>query len=218
MPPFGWKRLPKRAPAPAPPSGSDLVDLIRPRLWGAETLKSVTVPVLSRPVAPDLEAVLSVDLPSAVVSLSPEDALATGRSIAELWDAAYRQTDDGLPVRRESTEGLQALYGDSMFVASRLLDLEHLTGPLPPRGALVAVPNRHTLLLHPIETLGAVGTLKQIVLVAHGIHERGPGSIVPHVYWWRRGQPLLMIPATVDQAVTVMPPDEFVEMLNELPG
>lgn len=115
--------------------------------------------------------------------------------------------------------GLQAMFGDSLFVASRLLDLEHFVGPLPTSGALVAVPHRHMLVTHRIETLQVVEVLNQLIQVAHGMYREGPGSIVPHVYWWRDGEPLLMIPATVDDSsINVRPPEEFVGLLNGLPG
>lgn len=201
-----------------PPSGAELIALIRPRLWGSETLSSVTFPLISRPVAPDLQEVLSVDLPTSVINLKPEQAEATGRSTSELWDIAHQQIDDGLPVGQDRMgNGLQVFFGDGMFVASRLLELERFVGALPAAGALVAVPHRHVLVLHPIENLEAVGALNMLAQVADGLYREGPGSIVPHVFWWRQDRPPLRIPATVyENAVNIAPPDEFVELLNGL--
>lgn len=202
-----------------PPSAGDLVSLIRPRLWASEALNDIASPLIRRPIAFGLEAVLSLDLPAAVGPMKPELARTTGRSTSELWEIAYRQIDDGLPLRRQTTEGLQAISGNSMFVASRLLDLEQLTGRLPAGGALVAVPHRHILLVHAIKTLRAMSSLNVLIRVADRMYREGPGSIVPHVYWWRREQPLLRIPATIRQNVAeISPPDEFIELLNGLPS
>jgi hypothetical protein len=203
-----------------PLAAEELFALIRPRLWSSETVNSVAFPLITRGVADDLDAMLCVDLPTSVINLKPEQADAMGRSIDELWEIAIGQIDDGLPVGREAVgSGLEAFFGDSFFVASRLLDLDRFAGPLPPAGALVAVPHRHALIVHPIQTLEVVPALNQLIQVADGMHRQGPGSIVPHVYWWQREQPLVRIPATVDESsVSVAPPDEFVQLLNRLPG
>ena len=82
----------------APPSGDELLGLLRPRLWGSDALQAVGFPLITRPLATDLEQVLCVDLPTTIVNLKPEQADETGLSADELWEIAYRQIDDGLPI------------------------------------------------------------------------------------------------------------------------
>jgi hypothetical protein len=201
---------------PVPPDR--LLGLVRPRLWNSEMVAGVDFPLITRPVAEDLDAVLCVDRPTAVANLKPDEADELGLSTSDLWDHAIAQIDDGLPVSTaELEDGATALAGDSFFIASRLLDLERFAGELPPHGALVAVPHRHLLLTSKIESTRVVGVLNTMVVGAERLHREGPGSIVPHVYWWRHAEPPLRIPATItEHEVVLVPPDEFVEMLNDL--
>jgi hypothetical protein len=111
-----------------------------------------------------------------------------------------------------------AFFGDSFFVASRVLDLEHFAGEIPPHGALAAFPHRHMLLVHRIETTRTLSALNAMVGAADHFYRQGPGSIVPDVFWWRHDHGPLRIPANVrDGHHYIVPPDEFVAVLNALP-
>jgi hypothetical protein len=203
----------------APPGPHEILTVLRPRLWSSEQLANLSVPLITRPFAEGLEVVLCVDLPTTVLNLKPDQASSTGRALSELWDMAMAQVDDGLPVHRDAlSAGVFALSGDSFFVASRLLALERFAGPIPAHGALVAVPHRHMLLVHPVLTLQAVHALNIMVQAADRLFKEGPGSIVPHVYWWHRDRAPLRVPASVtDRAVSVSPPEQLLAVLNELP-
>jgi hypothetical protein len=204
----------------APSTPVELTPLIRPRVRNRDQPGMVPVPSLSQTVAEGVDAVLCVDLPTAVSNLKPEEAIATGRTMQELWELAISQIDDGLPVNAEDlSDGVTAFVGDSFFVASRVLDLEHFAGEIPEHGALVAIPHRHLLLVHPIETTEALGALNAMVAAADHFFRQGPGSIVPHVFWWRHDRALLRIPAEIrDGQHYIVPPDEFVAVLNALPS
>jgi hypothetical protein len=156
----------------------------------------------------------------AVSNLQPEQAVATGKTMPELWALAILQIDDGQPVREDDLgDGVTAFFGDSFFVASRVLDLERFAGEVPVHGALVAIPQRHLLLVHRIETTRALKALNGMVGAADHFYRQGPGSIVPHVFWWRHGSALLRIPAGIrDGQHFIVPPDEFIAMLNALPS
>jgi hypothetical protein len=197
----------------------EIVPLVRPRLWSSDQLGHVGFPLIRRAVAEGLEAVLCVDLPTTVATLKPDQVSPTGCTLSQLWDVAISQIDDGLPVSRDVLgAGVFVVSGDSLFVASRLLELDRFAGPLPASGALVAVPHRHMIVVHPIATLQVVHALNLMVQAADRLFGEGPGSIVPDVYWWRHDAPLLRIPASVDErAINVSPPGELLAVLNELP-
>lgn len=201
-----------------PASIDDLLGRLRPRLWASAAVRAAGVPLISRPLADDLETVLCVDLPAMVVNLKPEQADATGRPIDELWEIAARQIDDGLSVQQEiQAHGIRATFGDSVFLTSRLLDLERLLGPMPADGAFVAVPHRHVLLTRSVEGGDAAGALSPLIQATRGMFHEGPGSLVPHVYWWRRAEPLTRIPSSVDaDEVRVMPPTALLDVLGGL--
>ena len=144
----------------------------------------------------------------------------SGRTTPELWELAISQIDDGTPVHGEDLgDGVTAFVGESFFVASRVLDLERYAGLVPEAGALVAIPQRHMLIVHPIKTTQAVKALNSMIGAAAHFFGQGPGSIVPHVFWWRHDRSLLRVSAGVrDGHHYVIPPDEFVDVLNALPG
>ena len=208
------------AEATAPPTPAQLTALIRPRVRNRDQPGAVTVPSLSQTVAEGVDAVLCVDLPTAVSNLQPEEMTATGRTMPKLWELAISQIDDGQPVQHDDLgHGVTAFFGDSFFVASRVLDLERFAGEMPADGALVAIPHRHILLVHPIETTQALNALNAMVGAADHFYRQGPGSIVPHVFWWRHDRALLRIPAGIrDGQHYLVPPDEFVDVLNGLPA
>jgi hypothetical protein len=203
-----------------PRTPEELLPRVRPRVRNRDQPGAVTIPSISQTIAEGVDAVLCVDLPTAVSNLQPEQAIATGRATPDLWELAIAQVDDGLAVREEEFgDGVTAFFGESFFVASRVLDLERFAGPVAEHGALVAIPQRHMLVVHQIRTAQALAALNVMVAAADHFYRRGPGSIVPHVYWWRHDRCLLRIPAAIrDDHHYVAPPDEFVAVLNALPS
>lgn len=202
-----------------PPEGESLLRLLRPRLWDSGAASQPGRSLITRAIANDLVAVLCVDRATSVVTLTPEQAAATGRSTSELWQFAIAQIDDGLAVTRNVLDpGVHTVHGDSFFVASRLLDLERFAVPVAPHGLIVAAPTRHMLMFHRVETLATIEALRIMAGISDGFHRDGPGSIVPHLYWWRDGErPLRLVTAVYANAVTVEPPDELLAVLNKLP-
>lgn len=176
--------------------------------------------LITQPVGDDLNAVLCVDRRDAVVSLTPEQAKSTGMSREELWQLATQQIDDGLSVTEDHFDpGVHAVYGQSHFVASRVLDLERFARPLGPHGAVVAIPTRHMLIFHRIETLAVMRALHVMGVLADEFHREEEGAIVPHLYWQPPAGALLRIPVTVgDEGFVVEPPEEFLDVLNRLPA
>jgi hypothetical protein len=208
------------AEATQPRTPAELAPLIRPRVRNRDQAGAVSVPSLSQTVAEGVDAVLCVDLPTAVSNLQPEQMAATGKTMQELWELAISQIDDGEPMREDDFgNGVTAFAGESLFVASRVLDLERFAGEIPPAGALVAIPHRHLLLVHRIETTRTLSALNTMVAAADHFYRQGPGSIVPHVFWWRHDRALLRIPTGIrDGRHYLAPQDELVDVLNALPA
>lgn len=208
------------AQASAPTSLAELLQSIRPRVRNRDYPGAVTVPSISQTIAEGVDAVLCVDLPSAVSTLTAEQHALTGCTTPGLWELAISQIDDGLPVHEEDLgDGVTAFVGDSFFVASRVLDLERFAGPVPASGALVAIPHRHMMIVHPIENTRAMTALHVMIEAADHLFRRGPGSIVPYVFWWRYDRQLMRIFSGIrDGHRYVVPPDEFIAALSALPG
>lgn len=182
-------------------------DLFEGRLEGA--------PVW-RPVADGLVAALVYDLPDAVVTVSRHTLARWPVTVDEAFDIAMSNVlredpMDAEPVGSSAEGEVFVLEGPSFFVSSHLLVLEQHLDPAPRCGALVCIPDRHTLLFSPIHDMSVLDAMNTMVSIGERRFAHGPGSIRPTVYWWRDGE-LVPLPAAVEQdAIRLDPPRDFVE-------
>src|SRR6185503_4712250 len=171
---------------------------------------------------PDLVAALALDLPTTVRTCNQDDidhwdlpvdelfAIATDNLAAEV--AGYQRDS----IELQGGGSIQVLLGDTFFVSSQAYRFAQLVGPLT-NGALLALPNRHQLLWHVIESApGTIGAVQALVQIASAGYREGPGSLTPDIYWWHGGA-FTRLPATVDRSgLHFMPPEAFVQLLNSL--
>jgi len=74
------------------------------------------------------------------------------------------------------------------------------------------------VLTFQIRTAEVVLARQQMILIARGMYDDGPGSITPNVYWYKEGKLVLLPSELKDQQLNVSPPEEFVELRNALGG
>jgi hypothetical protein len=197
-------------------------DLLKVRVYRtSELLPEALEGMVRQPLAAELVAVLAADLPTTVSTIGEKMAEAWGVPPPELFAAAAEHMADEVPgyehkVVQFGAAIMHDLVGDSFFVASQIVRFADLADP-PAGGALVALPNRHHLLWHGIESMDATVQLVQVMLqVAAKLYQDGPGSITPDLYWWRAGE-LTLLPSRIDGGqIQFAPPDAFVELLNRL--
>ena len=48
------------------------------------------------------------------------------------------------------------------------------------------------------------------------MHHDGPGSLSPYLYWYHDGEFTVLPYESEDDALTFVPPDEFVDVMDEL--
>jgi hypothetical protein len=195
--------------------------ILQIRLMPDASMGGVDVPgSVVRPIAPGIHAVLVYDFPDSTASVHDEHLGAWPVDVDEAFDQGLRNLDqepaplsDDMEVEPETS--VRVWYGDSFYVATRLLRLADL---LPPgtTDALVAVPNRHTLLVHPIVDGGALAAMQPIYRLAMQLFREGPGSISDQSYWWHEGR-LEQIPHhTKGRDVTVVPPDGLLAVFEQV--
>lgn len=195
--------------------------VLKVRLYPRETFRGEDGQFIVRDIADDLCAVLCFDLPSNVVTVNAESLERWQCSADEVWYQALanlRRTEraaiDDVDVGGAT---LKAMTGDSFFVASNLLLLGDYLEQELPFGALAAVPNRHTLVFHPIVDLTALRAIDAMVVMASGMCAEGPGSISPNLFWWRDGTLRTLPSVEADDHFEFVPPDDFVtEVLEKL--
>lgn len=173
-----------------------------------------------RSFVPGINEMLALDLPTTVRSLANDELHELGMDERAAWELAMRNTREDpeplVPETLETNEGaFLALEGGSFFVASRVRWLDELID-VGEHGAVVAVPNRHLILAHPIEDLSVVGVISTMVVAAAASFRDGPGSVCPLIYWWHRGR-MALLPIDLDAGqLRLTPPADFVAVLQHL--
>jgi hypothetical protein len=193
--------------------------LLRVRIAAPDYVAYIDAP-MARPVADGLVAVLAVDSPTAAHLVSREVVAPWGRGEDELFAAGLAgvREEEGLATQAFDVQGarLTALTGESLYTATWALWADELDPPAAGHGTLVAVPHRHTVLVHAIRDTSAIVAASHLARMAASMHREGPGSISPGVYWVRDGE-FERVPTIVrDGDVTLVPSDELIELLNSL--
>ncbi|MDR3637379.1 MAG: hypothetical protein P4L84_26480 [Isosphaeraceae bacterium] len=169
----------------------------------------------------DVIAALVLDLPETVDSVHEDQIAAWGRPVDELFAIGLENVRTGDPVQPQTYElgaggSIQVLGDNSFFTATHALMLSHYVQPPPERGALVAVPHRHAVIYHPIVDQTVLVAINTMLPMARGMFQEGPGSVSPHLYWWRDGH-FTLLPAEVEgNTLEFRPPEDFVAMLERV--
>ena len=195
--------------------------LLKLRLYPRDTFNEQERDFVIRDVADDLCAVLCFDLPSNVVTVNGGALQKWGCTADEVW---YQALANMRRTERTKVENidvggatLSTLTGDSFFIASNLLLLDdYLPAPEElPWGALAAVPNRHTMVFHPIQDASALRAIDAMVVMANDMCADGPGSISPNLFWWKDGQLRTLPTRETAEHYEFAPPDDFVNEVLE---
>ena len=198
--------------------------LLAARLWPEDTLDSLGKVLVYRRDIPGTVTVLVLDLPDRVQTISPDMVAAWGRAEEELFTLALDNVRCNMsydPQEFDLDEGikLRALLGNSFYVASRALLLEDHPELAGSHGTLIGLPHRHALLAFPIDDIGVLQAVQRMLPMVSGMFREGPGSVSPRLYWYHGGQ-FTDLPYRIDpdKGIVFSPPDEFVELLNQLAG
>lgn len=178
----------------APTSVEEVRDILLPRVvdTGAAggTLPAAAL-AAGRPLAPGLTVLPALDRPATVATLSAVDDLGGWDAIWPVATANLRHLPlpDHLPVDTETVPSarVHVFRSDDFFGASRVLDLDHLLAAVlrlerPAHGTLVALPNRHVLAVHVVDSAAVLRAVPALLAFAEAQVD-GPGPLSPHVYY-----------------------------------
>jgi hypothetical protein len=198
--------------------------LLRVRLLPDEFFAPFDWELASRQIADGLHLVLAHDLPTMVSMPSREDVRRLGDE-DEMFALAIEQTRGEMdldPQRYDlrnpngSSTPVWLVNDESFFTATFAVWGDELLPPTSEHGTLVAAPNRHTLLVHPIRSLDVLGAVNHMLELTRRMYAEGPGSISESVYWLRRGC-LERLEHRVDGGQLVFRPSEgFLQVLYGL--
>lgn len=209
---------------------------VKLRLYAEEHLPEV--PLVTWHVADKLVAVLTFDLPDTVISVRAVDREKWPVDDEELYDVALENVrrEGLLPASTievgDATSVVILEGGRTFFAASHALFLEDylITSTLAgdvgfqgEHGTLIAIPQRHVVIYHPIDDVRAIGAIQSMLVTAANMFAEGPGSISADLYWLPpdedddRTDLLVRLPCErTDDALRFMPPPEFVALLESL--
>lgn len=161
---------------------------------------------------------LVIDLPKQVCTVKPETVAGWEISKGELFKLALANVwdQDKVEVKwmdLDENVKIAVLEGETFFTSTHLLMLDRHFPSQPRAGMLVAVPARHAVMVRPLEKAEDIGALGMIAYLANRTFEDGPGSITDTVFWIRDGK---LTPLEIDvmsNAVNLLGPPEFEEVL-----
>jgi len=208
---------------------------VKLRLYREESLPEV--PLVTWHVADGLVAVLTFDLPATVISVRASDRETWAVDDEELYETALDNVrNEGLLDANKIEVGAATNVvvlegGRTFFAASHALFLEDYlmneslvgtAGFQGEYGAVIAIPQRHVVIYHPIDDLRVVAAIQSMLVTAANMYAEGPGSISPDLYWLPPDDHdtedlLVRLPCErVDDALRFMPPPEFLALLESL--
>jgi hypothetical protein len=171
----------------------------------------------------DLEGTFSTlvfDLPTTIRSVHADEEKRWPVGLSAVWATALENTKAlTKPEIEEMDFGgvtVKAVTSEDSYVTTHALWLHEQPDWLGPRGALVAIPHRHALLVYPIRDMGVVMAIEKLAVVATGMEQEGPGSITANLYWFCDGKFVNLPYELKGRSLNFHPPNEFVEMLNTL--
>jgi hypothetical protein len=191
------------------------------RIYHKDHVKSIGQDnVVYQTITDDMIAMLVLDMPQAISSVKPSQAEAWGKSNDELLALGLQNIRENYPFEVrviESIVPLKAVIQDHFFGANIILDFERHPELLGNHGTLVGVPHRHTTLLYPIEDVEVMKAIQVMLVMIHGMHQEGPGSISDCLYWYRQGV-FEKLPYEIkeDNTLSFYPTENLVAMLEYL--
>jgi hypothetical protein len=213
-------------------------DKVKLRLYREDHLPNV--PLVTWHVAEGLVAVLTFDLPDTVISVRRPDRERWPVMDEDVYETALENVrrDGLLPSNRIDVGDGASVFvlegGSTFFAASHALFLEDYLFNrnlgkdgdfVGEHGALIAIPQRHVVIYHPIDDLRVFPAIQSMLVTAANMFAEGPGSISADLYWLppedhATDDLLVRLPCErTDDALRFTPPPEFVELLNSLsPG
>ena len=179
-----------------------------------------------KPFADGIVQVLAVDVDDAVRCVPTSEIAANGWDIDEAWGSARVQTEllevpDEIHVVDIGGADLIHVFGERPFTAGTVGAIDDVIAEyahIGELGAIVSMPLRHSVLVHPIDDATVRFAIAGMIPISRQLFKQGPGSVSPHLYWWRNGA-LEWIPTFFDgtlSGVEFYPSPELAGVVGDL--
>ena len=177
--------------------------------------------------AAQVDEVLTLDLPTTVVTLADSRIAATGRLEPALWGVGRANllrllgsTEVDVQRVSENGAGVYAVLGESPYTASFARFLDHAANRWLPdvdgrNGFVFAVPHRHAVILQPCSSAVQVhDALELVPRHAQRLHDEGASPVSVHTYHWIGGQVTCLTRQAEDGTLRVQPTELLEQVLG----
>ena len=180
----------------------------------------------ARPFLPGVVEILCVDRPSTVATITDAQVPDLAVPLDELFAVGRLNTaQEPIDELSELAEGVLALEGASLFVASHVTTIERVietTIGAAPYGLLFAIPHRSLMLAVVPHDSGAIKSISTLLALLPGFADRrfdAPGGVIStDVFYWSPDGFERVGGIEPDGTVALHAAGRFGEMLDELPG
>lgn len=176
--------------------------------------------LLIKEFAEGLVAMLIFDLPESVMNIKPEQIINWGKTVEELFEIGKKNIKKNYPVNlseyKVQEHNIWFAEANHFFASSIAFDMTDYPQIIGKQGSLISFPNRHNVIIYPINSLDVIGVINHMLYLTSRMYEDGPGSLSDKIYWYNNGQ-YLNLPHRIENEKQIFaPPQEFVDALNNM--
>ncbi|MFT4088180.1 MAG: hypothetical protein QM658_13725 [Gordonia sp. (in: high G+C Gram-positive bacteria)] len=168
---------------------------------------------------------LCVDFPETVSYLS-DDHAARQPDLDELFRIGQSHTDaEPIDDVQRVDDGVTAVIGDSVFTASKILDMPSLLAKLEvddaPHGVVFGVPERSVILVHMVRDISSLTAIGQLAGIAAHLYGQAAYSVSPNIYHWHTSETAGTTVTGIggldaaEGSINIRPTPELLEVLND---
>lgn len=207
--------------AQATASFDDIADLLAVRMWPKAMLEATnSEELVTREYIPDVISVLVYDNPESISTVGWSTIKSWDLSLDEIFDRALanvkKETPKQTKIPLEDGLEITVFLSESFFMTTHALFLDNFKDCVGTYGTLVSIPHRHAMLCYPIDDSTVIDVLSNLVIATYNMHNEGPGSISPYLYWYTGDEYVQLPYALDDNQMTFLPPPEFVDLLDKI--
>jgi hypothetical protein len=175
---------------------------------------------IGKDFAGDIYSMIVFDFPDSVLSINPERTTAWNKTTDELFEVGISNIKSKYPltITKESFGEFSIWFvqGEHFFTPNIVFDIENRQELIGSKGSLVGLPHRHSAIIYPIENLEVVKAINGLIPTIYGMNQEGPGSLSNNLFWYK-DKTFTQLPYKIEEGkLQFYPPDNFVELLNEL--
>lgn len=212
------------APAETELSDDEVLSLVKARVVASSYLPESHRAAFTyrRTIANGLEAILMLDFPETTSAIP--DAIVSRFDAESLWNTAIAAVSAEPLGEIQTVDAGSGPFAiattDSMFTASHVLDVPALLAQAgvvsAPHGVLFAVPSRHHVAFHVVESVSAIEVAYEMSQFAQMAFGQGVGEVSPDIYHWSEAGYEQVTSMDESGAVTVDGTGAFFSAVNRL--